>query len=192
MDTSAIVDGRMADICETGIVESDVIVPKFVLLELQEISDSSDRSKRNRGRRGMDMLQRLQRSKNIEVVINDSLYPEIEEVDSKLVALAMDLGGRIVTTDYNLGKVAELQDVTAINVNDLANALKPVVLPGEVLKIDLVKPGEEPGQGVGYLDDGTMVVVDGARDKIGDLVAINVTSVIQTTAGRMIFGKLGS
>ncbi len=191
LDTSIIIDGRIADICETGIIESPVIIPKFVLQELQNISDSADRMKRNRGRRGLDMLQRLQRIKNVEVSIHDAVLPEIKEVDAKLVALAGKLDGRIVTTDFNLNKIAQLHDVPVLNVNDLANAMKPVFLPGEILDLELIKPGEEPGQAVGYLDDGTMVVVDAARDKIGKKVPVNVTSAIQTSAGRMIFGKLG-
>ena len=169
-----------------------MIVPKFILQELQEIADSSDRVKRNRGRRGMDMLQRLQKGKNVEVEIHDSMMSDVKEVDDKLVALAAKLGGRIVTTDFNLNKIAQLHDVPVLNVNDLANSLKPVGLPGEILGLELLKAGEEPGQAVGYLEDGTMVVVDSGRGKVGSNVSITVTSVIQTSAGRMIFGKLST
>lgn len=190
LDTSIIIDGRIADICETGIVDSPVLIPKFVLQELQDISDSADRMKRNRGRRGMDMLHRLQRSEDVEITIHDAPVEGVEGVDAKLVALAKTMGGRIVTTDFNLNKIAQLHDVPVLNVNDLANALKPMVLPGEVMELKLIKPGEEPGQAVGYLDDGTMVVVDEARERIGHDVEIAVTSVIQTSAGRMVFGKL--
>ena len=190
LDTSIIIDGRIADICETGIIESPIVIPKFVLQELQNIADSQDRTKRNRGRRGMDMLHRIQRNKNVEVTISDAALSDISEVDAKLVELTKRMGGRLVTTDFNLNKIAQLHDVPVLNVNDLANSLKPVVLPGEVVNLELIKSGEEPGQAVGYLDDGTMVVVDGARDKVGKEVGIEVTSVIQTSAGRMVFGKL--
>ncbi len=190
LDTSVIIDGRIADICETGIVESPLVIPKFVLRELQDIADSRDRTKRNRGRRGMDMLHRIQRNKNVEVTKSDAALPDIDAVDAKLVELAKRISGRLVTTDFNLNKIAQLHDVPVLNVNDLANAMKPVVLPGEVMNLELIKPGEEPGQAVGYLDDGTMVVVDGARDRIGQDVGISVTSVIQTSAGRMVFGKV--
>jgi uncharacterized protein YacL len=190
LDTSAIIDGRIADIADTGIIESPFIVPRFVLQELQDISDSSEKAKRTRGRRGMDMLRRLQRNKNIDVSIHESSFPEVDEVDGKLIALASMIDGRLATTDYNLNKVAQIRDIPVLNVNDLANALRPVVLPGEHLTLDLIRKGEEEGQAVGYLDDGTMVVVEGGRDRIGQNVAIEVTSVIQTSAGRMVFGKI--
>jgi uncharacterized protein YacL len=190
LDTSAIIDGRIADIADTGIIESAFIVPRFVLQELQDISDSTEKTKRTRGRRGMDMLRRLQRNKNIDVSIHESSFPEVDEVDGKLIALASMIDGRLATTDYNLNKVAQIREIPVLNVNDLANALRPVVLPGEHLTLDLIRKGEEEGQAVGYLDDGTMVVVEGGRDRIGQNVTIEVTSVIQTSAGRMVFGKM--
>jgi len=193
LDTSAIIDGRIADIVETRILESDLIVPRFVLSELQAIADSDDKLKRNRGRRGLDVLNRLRTGGKTEVRILDVNVPgvkEVDDVDAKLVALAKHLDTRILTNDYNLNKIAQLRDVVAINVNDLANALKPVVLPGETLSIRIVKPGEEPGQGVGYLEDGTMVVAEQGREHVGREVTLTVTSVLQTSAGRMIFGKL--
>jgi uncharacterized protein YacL len=193
LDTSVIIDGRIADICETRIVEAPLIVPRLVLQELQAIADSSDRLKRNRGRRGLDMLKRLQGSDKVEVQMFDGPIREEgpdETVDQKLVSLANQLDGRVVTNDYNLNKIAQLRGVKVININDLANAIKPVVLPGETLGVQIIKPGEEAGQGVGYLDDGTMVVVEQARDKINTTITIVVTSVLQTSAGRMIFGQL--
>ncbi|MFC1671824.1 PIN/TRAM domain-containing protein [Planctomycetota bacterium] len=189
LDTSVIIDGRIADVCETGVIESPLVVPRFVLEELQNVSDSQDRMKRNRGRRGMDMLRRLRRSKNVDVSIHEASFPEVNEVDGKLIALTSMLGGRLATTDYNLNKIAQIRELPVLNVNDLANALRPVVLPGEHLDLDLIKKGEEEGQAIGYLDDGTMVVVERARSSIGQRVAIEVTSVIQTSAGRMVFGK---
>ena len=192
LDTSVIIDGRIADIADTRILASPMIVPRFVLEELQEIADSSDKLKRNRGRRGLDMLNRLQSNDKIELRISDFRVPSVEElaeVDQKLVALAQHLNGRIVTNDYNLNKVAQLRGVEVININDLANALKPVFLPGEALTVKIIKPGEEVGQGIGYLDDGTMVVVEQGREHIGQEIAILVTSVLQTSAGRMIFGR---
>jgi len=193
LDTSAIIDGRIADIVETEALESEIIVPRFVLAELQSIADASDKLKRNRGRRGLDVLDRLQASDKADVRITDIRAPEVDaaaDVDAKLVALARHLGGRVVTNDYNLNKVARLRDVRVVNVNDLANALKPVFLPGESVSVKLVKPGEEAGQGVGYLEDGTMVVVEQGRDFIGRQIAITVTSVLQTSAGRMVFGRM--
>jgi len=193
LDTSAIIDGRIADIAETNIIESQVVVPRFVLAELHAISDSDDKLKRNRGRRGLDVLNRLQTSKKIDIRILDtkiSGLDEVEDVDAKLLMLARKLDARIVTTDFNLNKIAQLRSVDVINVNDLANALKPVVLPGEEMTVKVIKPGEEPGQGVGYLDDGTMVVAEQGRDYIGKEIVILVTSVLQTSAGRMIFGRL--
>ncbi len=193
LDTSVIIDGRIADICETHIIDSPLIVPRFVLQELHTIADSADRLKRNRGRRGLDMLKKLQNSTHVEVQMLDP-SPMIdrpgEGVDQKLVALGRELDGRIVTNDYNLNKIAQLRGVQVININDLANAVKPVVLPGEHMNVQIIKSGEEPGQGVGYLEDGTMVVVEQGRSKINSTVDIVVTSVLQTSAGRMIFGRI--
>ncbi len=193
LDTSVIVDGRIADIAKTKIFQSELIVPRFVLHELQTIADSSDRLKRARGRRGLDMLNKLQSDESIDIQILDAeADPSAKDagVDEMLVDLALQLGGKVVTNDYNLNKIAQLRGVSVININDLANALKPVVLPGETLSVKVIKPGEEPGQGVGYLDDGTMVVAEGARDRIGETVELTITSVLQTSAGRMIFGRL--
>ena len=193
LDTSVIIDGRIADISDTRIFESEILVPRFILVELQSIADSNDKLKRNRGRRGLDILNRLQRSDKIDLSIVDIQVPAVEktaDVDGKLVSLAEHLNGRVVTNDYNLNKVAQLRGVDVININDLANALKPVVLPGERMTVKIIKPGEEPGQGVGYLDDGTMIVAESGRDYIGRDIAITVTSVLQTSAGRMIFGRL--
>ncbi len=192
LDTSVIIDGRIADICDTRIIDSPLFIPRFVLQELQAIADSPDKLKRNRGRRGLDMLNKLQTNDKVEIRISDARLPSIEEagdVDQKLVALAKRLDGRIVTNDYNLNKISQLRGVDVININDLANALKPVVLPGETLAVKIIKPGEEPGQGVGYLEDGTMVVAESCRDKINEEVTLVVTSVLQTSAGRMIFGR---
>jgi uncharacterized protein YacL len=193
LDTSVIIDGRIADIANTRIIESQLVVPRFVLSELQTIADSADKMKRTRGRRGLDMLNKLQLNEHIDINILD-VAPERSAadagVDEMLVDLALQLGGSVMTTDYNLNKIAQLRGVTVININDLANALKPVVLPGELLSVKVIKPGEEVGQGVGYLDDGTMVVAEGARDRIGEVVELTVTSVLQTSAGRMIFGRL--
>ena len=190
LDTSVIIDGRIADIAAAGIIDNVLVVPRFVLNELQSIADSPDKLKRNRGRRGLDVLKKLQSNENIDVEIHEDTFPDIEEVDNKLLMLARKLEGRIITNDYNLNKIAQLHDVEVVNVNDLANAMKPVVLPGEQMSVRIVKPGEEAGQGVGYLDDGTMVVVEQGRDRIGEDVALTVTSVLQTSAGRMIFGRL--
>ena len=193
LDTSVIIDGRIADIAETRILESEILVPRFILSELQAISDSEDKLKRNRGRRGLDILNKLRTNPKVTIRLPDAQVSVVEEapdVDAKLVALAKHLDGRIVTNDYNLNKVAQLRGVDVININDLANALKPVVLPGEAMTIKIIKPGEESGQGVGYLEDGTMVVAEGGRDNIGKEITISVTSVLQTSAGRMIFGRL--
>jgi uncharacterized protein YacL len=187
LDTSVIIDGRIADICDTGFVEGTFIIPQFILQELQHIADSSDPLKRGRGRRGLDVLNRIQKQSTLEVKIVDQDYPKIQEVDAKLIALAKDTHAKIVTNDFNLNKVAELQGVPVLNINQLFNALKPVVLPGEVMNVKILKEGKEPGQGVAYLDDGTMVVVDNARRYMGKSVDVTVTSVLQTTAGRMIF-----
>jgi uncharacterized protein YacL len=193
LDTSVVIDGRIADVAETHVIDQPLVVPRFVLQELQGIADSSDKLRRNRGRRGLDILNRLQKSAGIEVKIHDAEIPElagIREVDQRLVVLAKHLGGKVVTNDYNLNKIARLQGVDVINLNDLANALKPIVLPGEGLVVKLIKRGEEPGQGVGYLDDGTMVVTEQGAYHLGETVRLTVTSVLQTSAGRMIFGRL--
>jgi uncharacterized protein YacL len=192
LDTSVIIDGRVADIAETGVLTGEIVVPRFILNELQTVADSSDKLRRNRGRRGLDVLAKMRSSTRIDVRILDApaATEHAAETDAKLVALAKHLDGRIVTNDYNLNKVAQLRGVEVININDLANALKPVVLPGEALTVRIVKPGEEPGQGVGYLDDGTMVVAEQGRDRIGTEVTLLVTSVLQTSAGKMIFGRL--
>jgi uncharacterized protein YacL len=190
LDTSVIIDGRIADICETGFLEGPLIVPQFVLKELQHIAGSPDSIKRNRGRRGLDILQRIQKNVDMTVRIVDHDFPKIREVDAKLVALGKVLKGKVLTNDFNLNKVAELQGVLVLNVNQLANAVKPVVLPGEVMNVYIMKEGKEYGQGVAYLDDGTMVVVDNARRYVGKNIDVAVTSVLQTTAGRMIFTRL--
>ncbi len=190
LDTSVIIDGRIADICDAGFLDGPLVVPQFVLHELQQIADSSDSLKRNRGRRGLDILKKIQQNPDLDIRIVENDFPKVREVDSKLVLLAKESGGKVMTNDFNLNKVAELQGVTVLNINELANAVKPVVLPGEVMHVHVLKEGKEFGQGVGYLDDGTMVVVDQARDHIGDKVSVSVTSVLQTTAGRMIFTKL--
>lgn len=192
LDTSVIIDGRIADICETRIIDSPLFIPRFVLQELQAIADSADKLKRNRGRRGLDMLNKLQTNDKIEIRIADTRLPSVDEagdVDQKLVALAKKLDGRVVTNDYNLNKIAQIRGVDVININDLANALKPVVMAGETLTVRIIKPGEEVGQGVGYLEDGTMVVGESCRDKLNEDVTLVVTSVLQTSAGRMIFGR---
>jgi uncharacterized protein YacL len=190
LDTSVIIDGRIADICETGFLEGTFVIPQFVLRELQHIADSSDGLKRNRGRRGLDILHKLQKKADLNVTIEDTDFPRIREVDSKLVALAKQTGGKIITNDFNLNKIAELQGVPVLNINQLANALKPVVLPGELMKVYILKEGKEQNQGVAYLDDGTMVVVDNAKKEIGKTIDVLVTSVLQTTAGRMIFTQI--
>jgi uncharacterized protein YacL len=190
VDTSVIIDGRILDVCETGFLEGTFIIPQFILQELQHIADSNDPLRRTRGRRGLDILHKIQKMSNITVKIVDEDFPKIKEVDAKLVALARMYGAKIITNDFNLNKVAELQGVSVLNMNELANALKPVVLPGEKLKIFIAKEGKEVNQGVGYLDDGTMVVVDNARKNINQNVEVVVTSVLQTAAGRMIFAKL--
>ncbi|MCM8778374.1 MAG: PIN domain-containing protein [Candidatus Omnitrophica bacterium] len=189
LDTSVIIDGRIADIFQTRFMEGKVVIPRFVLKELQQIADSPDHLKRTRGRRGLDVLNRIKKIPHLEVKIHEEDYPEIPEVDAKLVRLAKSIEARILTNDYNLNKIAELQGVTVLNINDLANALKPVVLPGETMSVRLVKEGKEYNQAVAYLDDGTMVVVEEARHLLGKTVEISVTSVLQTSAGRMIFGK---
>jgi uncharacterized protein YacL len=190
LDTSSIIDARIADMAETGFLEGPLLVPEFVLRELQMVADSQDNSKRQRGRRGLEVLQRMQANDQLNVQIVQTDFPNIREVDLKLIALAKELGGKIMTTDFNLNKVAHLHSVQVLNINDLANSLKPVVLPGEKINITILKEGKEYNQGVGYLDDGTMVVVDHARRMIGRSVEISVTSVLQTTSGKMIFGKM--
>lgn len=189
LDTSVIIDGRIADIAETGILDNPLLVPRFVLNELQSIADSADRLKRNRGRRGLDILNRLQKCPRVEVDIRDMLTEAPEAVDTKLIRLAKTLKGRVVTNDFNLNKIAQLQQVEVVNINDLAQALRPVVLPGEEMEVKIIRPGEEVGQGVGYLDDGTMVVVEQGRDLIGQTTRVVVSNVYQTSAGRMIFGR---
>jgi len=193
LDTSVIIDGRIADICETRIIDTKLIVPRFVLQELQHIADSSDKLKRNRGRRGLDMLKKMQSSTKVELEVHEANVPELRDVykvDERLVVLAKVLGARVVTNDFNLNKIAQLQGVEVINLNEVANALKSVALPGEGMTVRIVKPGDQPGQGVGYLEDGTMVVVEQGRSHLGQEVAIAVTSVLQNPAGRMIFGKV--
>ncbi|NIQ38095.1 MAG: TRAM domain-containing protein [Proteobacteria bacterium] len=190
LDTSVIIDGRVADICETGFIEGVFIIPQFVLHELQHIADSPDSVKRTRGKRGLEILHRMQKSVDIEVRISDQDFPRIKEVDTKLVELAKRIDGKIITNDANLNKVAELQGVSVLNINALANALKPVVLPGEELGVYVLKEGKEPGQGVAYLDDGTMVVIENGRKFMGRSLDVVVTSVLQTTAGRMIFARV--
>jgi uncharacterized protein YacL len=189
LDTSVIIDGRIADICKTGFIEGTLVIPEFVLEELQHIADSSDLLKRNRGRRGLDILNKIQKELEVKVLIYEGDFEEISEVDSKLVRLAKVLQGKVITNDFNLNKVCELQGVSVLNINDLANAVKPVVLPGEEIIVQVIKDGKEHGQGVAYLDDGTMIVVEGGRDFIGMTLEVMVTSVLQTSAGRMIFAK---
>lgn len=189
LDTSVIIDGRVADICKTGFIEGTIVIPGFVLEELQHIADSSDVLKRNRGRRGLDILNKIQKELAMKVQIYEGDFEEIHEVDSKLVKLAKVLNGKVVTNDFNLNKVCELQGVPVLNINDLANAVKPVVLPGEELCVQVIKDGKEQHQGVAYLDDGTMIVVEGGREHIGSEIDVLVTSVLQTSAGRMIFAK---
>jgi uncharacterized protein YacL len=189
LDTSVIIDGRIADVCETGFLDGTLVVPQFVLKELQLVADSSDSLKRNRGRRGLDILQKIQKMSGVHVMISDVDFPDVREVDLKLIELARTLQGKIVTNDFNLNKVAQLRGVDVLNVNELANSLKPVVLPGEIMKVFILKEGKEYNQGVAYLDDGTMVVVDNARKMISKTIDIVVTSVLQTTAGKMIFGR---
>jgi uncharacterized protein YacL len=189
LDTSVIIDGRIADVADTGFLDGVIVVPQFVLWELQLVADSADALKRNRGRRGLDILQRIQKMATLDVQIVETDYPKIKEVDLKLIQLARDTDAKIVTNDFNLNKLAQLQGVPVLNINELANALKPVVLPGETMRVFILKEGKEYNQGVAYLDDGTMVVVDNARRQISKTVEVAVTSVLQTTAGKMIFGR---
>src|SRR6266849_2282818 len=189
LDTSVIIDGRIADIAETGFLDGIIVTPQFVLRELQLVADSADSLKRNRGRRGLDILQRLQKIASLQIQIVEDDFPAVREVDLKLIELAKLYEGKIITNDFNLNKVAQLQGVAVLNINELANSLKPIVLPGEVMRVFILKEGKEYNQGVAYLDDGTMVVVDNARKMISKTIDISVTSVLQTTAGKMIFGK---
>jgi len=190
LDTSVIIDGRIADITETGFLEGALIIPQFVLNELQHIADSSDSIKRTRGKRGLEVLHHIQKQSGVEVRIVDKDYPAVKEVDSKLIELAKELHGKIITNDSNLNKVAELQGIEVLNINELANSLKPVVLPGEEITVKILKEGKEMGQGVAYLDDGTMIVVDNGRRQMGKTIDVIVTSVLQTPAGRMIFARI--
>ncbi len=189
LDTSVVIDGRIADICETGFLDGILVIPHFVLRELQQVADSADTLKRNRGRRGLDILQRIQKMAGITVQFVENDFPQLREVDMKLIELAKEFDAKIVTNDFNLNKVAQLRGVEVLNINELANALKPVYLPGETMKVFILKEGKEFNQGIAYLDDGTMVVVDNARKMIGKTVESSVTSVLQTTAGKMIFGR---
>ena len=189
LDTSAIIDGRIADICDTAFIGGTLVIPQFVLKELQLVADSPDGIKRQRGRRGLEVLDHLQKSAQVHTMISEVDFPEVKDVDSKLIELAKHMDAKIITNDFNLNKVAQLQGISVLNINELANALKPVVLPGEALKVFILKEGKEKDQGVAYLDDGTMVVVDNSRRMIGQNIEITVTSVLQTTVGKMIFGR---
>jgi uncharacterized protein YacL len=190
LDTSVIIDGRIADIAETGFVEGTILIPQFILSELQHIADSSDSVKRTRGKRGLEVLHHIQKQVDVDVRIVDRDYPAVKEVDAKLIELAKEVRGKIITNDSNLNKVAELQGIEVLNINELANSLKPVVLPGEEINVKILKEGKEMGQGVAYLDDGTMIVVDNGKKQMGKSVDVIVTSVLQTPAGRMIFARL--
>jgi uncharacterized protein YacL len=191
LDTSVIIDGRIAEIIDIGFLEGTLLVPRFILQELQAMADSGNNLKRNRGRRGLDILNRIREELPIEVEIVEKDYPDVDEVDAKLVELARDTGAKVITNDFNLNKVASLQDVTVLNINDLSNAVKPVYIPGETFEIEIIKEGEEEEQGVGYLEDGTMVVVEDAISHIGETIPVTVSSVIQTSAGRMVFARKG-
>jgi len=190
LDTSVIIDGRIADVCETGFIDGDLIIPQFILKELQMIADSSEATRRTRGRRGLDILNKMQKQSFVKIIIEDTDFPSVKEVDQKLITLAKETGRAILTNDFNLNKVAEVHSIQVLNINQLANALKPVVLPGETMKAQIIKEGKEPSQGVAYLDDGTMVVIDHGRRFMGRTVEVTVTSVLQTTAGRMIFATI--
>ena len=190
LDTSVIIDGRISDICDTGFIEGILVIPNFVLNELQMIADSSDSIKRNRGRRGLDILNKMQKDQRILVKISDVDFPEVSEVDAKLVKLAKLMTAKIITNDFNLNKVAEFHGVKVLNINQLSNALRPIVLPGEEMSVSLIKEGKDPNQAIGYLDDGTMVVVENGRSRLNSTVDVIVTSVLQTTAGRMIFARI--
>ena len=189
LDTSVIIDGRIADVAETGFLDGILILPQFILRELQYVADSSDPLKRNRGRKGLDILQRIKRNPNLRVLVTEADFPEVKEVDQKLIELARQMRAKILTNDFNLNKVAQLNGIEVLNINELANSLKPVVLPGETMKVFLVKEGKEQDQGVAYLDDGTMVVVNAASKQVGKTVDVTITSVVQTAAGKMFFGR---
>lgn len=189
LDTSVIIDGRIADICETGFIEGTLLIPVFVLEELQHIADSSDALKRTRGRRGLDILQKIREGSRMKVEVTEVDYEEIPEVDSKLLQLAQEVGGKIITNDFNLNKVAQLRGVKVLNINELSNAVKPVVIPGEEMTVSIVKSGKEPGQGVAYLDDGTMIVIENGQRYMNETIKVEVTTALQTAAGRMIFAK---
>ena len=189
LDTSVIIDGRIADICDTGFIEGTLLIPVFVLEELQHIADSADALKRTRGRRGLDILQRIRTDSKMKVEITNEDFDDISEVDSKLVRLGQKVGAKIITNDFNLNKVAKLRGVEVLNINELSNAVKPVVIPGESMTVTVVKNGKEPGQGVAYLDDGTMIVVENGHRHLGATIDVEVTSALQTAAGRMIFAK---
>jgi uncharacterized protein YacL len=189
LDTSVIIDGRIADICDTAFIGGTLVIPQFILKELQLVADSSDSMKRQRGRRGLEVLDHIQKSSQVSTIISEMDFPEVQDVDSKLVELAKQMDAKIITNDFNLNKVAQLQGLHVLNINELANALKPVVLPGETIKVFILKEGKEKDQGVAYLDDGTMVVVDNSRKMIGQNIDVTVTSVLQTTVGKMIFGR---
>ncbi len=192
LDTSVIIDGRIADICDTGFIEGTLLIPVFVLEELQHIADSADALKRTRGRRGLDILQQIRQEKKMKVEITNQDYDDIAEVDSKLVRLCQDVHGKIITNDFNLNKVAKLRGVEVLNINELSNAVKPIVVPGESMQVTIVKAGKEPGQGVAYLDDGTMIVIENGYRHIDETLKVEVTSALQTAAGRMIFAKIGA
>ena len=187
LDTSVIIDGRIADVCETGFLDGNLIIPQFVLKELQAIADSSESTKRTRGRRGLDILNKIQKQAFVKIIIDDTDYPSVKEVDQKLITMAKEKGHAILTNDFNLNKVAEVHSLAVLNINQLANSLKPIVLPGETMKVQIMKEGKEHAQGVAYLDDGTMVVIDNGKKYMGKTMDVTVTSVLQTTAGRMIF-----
>jgi uncharacterized protein YacL len=189
LDTSAIIDGRIADLCKTHFLEGGLVIPSFILVELQKIADSADPLRRNRGRRGLDLLNKIQKENQIPVKVFERDYEDVSEVDTKLLRLAMDLGAKVITNDFNLNKVAELYGVEVLNINELSNAIKPVVLPGEEMMVYVLRDGKEYGQGIGYLEDGTMIVIEGGKNYIGMNIEILVTSVLQTSAGRMIFAK---
>lgn len=189
LDTNVIIDGRILDICKTGFVDGTLVIPRFVLKELQYIADSSDALRRNRGRRGLDILHAMQKTPEIDVRISEEDFPEVKEVDAKLIELGKELDAKVITNDFNLNQVAELQSVSVLNINELANSVKPVILPGETMTVRVVKEGKEYAQGVAYLDDGTMVVVDNGRALMGQSLDVTVTSILQTAAGRMIFTK---
>lgn len=190
LDTSVIIDGRIADVADTGFLDGTLVLPQFVLRELQYVADSSDPLKRNRGRKGLDILQRIKKNPDLDVMVTETDFPEVKEVDQKLIELARRMGGRIVTNDFNLNKVAQLNGIEVLNINELANSLKPVILPGETMKVYIVKEGKEPDQGVAYLDDGTMVVINSAAKQIGRTVEVTITSVVQTAAGKMFFARV--